>query len=75
MPESSVLDLWTPGRRRVLLPPFACAYRAAPMTLYRYKALNTRGETLDGTMEAGSEAEDEAAAREVTAEVVEDKSP
>ena len=27
------------------------------MTLYRYKALNTRGETLDGTMEAGSEAE------------------
>ncbi len=27
------------------------------MPLYRYKALNTRGEVLDGTMEAGSEAE------------------
>lgn len=27
------------------------------MTLYRYKALNTRGETLDGTMDAASEAE------------------
>ncbi|ASR43544.1 type II secretion system F family protein [Luteimonas sp. TWI1416] len=27
------------------------------MTLYRYKALNTRGEVLDGTMDAASEAE------------------
>jgi len=27
------------------------------MPLYRYKALNTRGEVLDGTMEAGNEAE------------------
>ncbi|MGO1718740.1 MAG: type II secretion system protein XpsF [Luteimonas sp.] len=27
------------------------------MTLYRYKALNAQGETLDGQMEAGSEAE------------------
>lgn len=27
------------------------------MPLYRYRALNTRGEVLDGTMEAGSEAE------------------
>ncbi len=27
------------------------------MALYRYKALNARGETLDGQMEAGSDAE------------------
>ena len=27
------------------------------MTLYRYKALNARGETLEGQMEAGSDAE------------------
>jgi len=30
---------------------------APPMPLYRYKALNTRGETLDGQMEAASDAE------------------
>ena len=27
------------------------------MPLYRYKALNTRGEMLDGQMEAGSDSE------------------
>ena len=27
------------------------------MALYRYKALNARGEVLDGQMEAGSDAE------------------
>src|SRR5690606_20029877 len=29
----------------------------SPMPLYHYKALNTRGETLDGQMEAASDAE------------------